>query len=164
MGRRLGLGLVIAFLSGGVLSSASIALSHADLAPADEYFGPTKMSPLEITNRINDAERHGASYRGLMTTQTAIEDWTHKYPGDPWIPQREYRMSHLFAHLHSHDGNAEAAHCRTFMRQHFPGEHYTIAAEHEGGTQVAKAPAKTGTAHTSRKTPAKKKKKFLGIF
>jgi hypothetical protein len=107
------------------------------------------MSPLEITNRIGDAERHGASYGGLMTTQSAIEDWTRKYPDDPWIPQREYRMSHLFTRLHSHGGDLEASQCRTFMRAHFPADRYTIAAEHE--------------THATTKVAAKKKHHFLGV-
>jgi hypothetical protein len=58
-----------------------------------------------------------------MTTQAAIEDWTHKYPADPWIPAREYRMWRLFARLHSHAGNAEAAHCRAFLHALFTHHH-----------------------------------------
>ena len=100
-------------------SCAGGADARSRLAPADEYFGPTGMSPLEITNRIHDAEVRGGSYRGLMTTQAAIEDWTRKYPADPWIAPREYRVSHLFSQLHSHAGDAEAAHCRAFLREHF---------------------------------------------
>lgn len=107
----------------GILVFASVAgAAHARtrLAPADEYFGPTKMSPLEITNRIRDAERgRGESYRGLMSTQAAIEDWTSKYPADPWIAPREDRIARLFAQLHSNDGNREASHCRDFLRSHF---------------------------------------------
>jgi hypothetical protein len=77
------------------------------------------MSPLEITNRIHDAEIRGPSYRGLLATQAAIEDWTRKYPADPWIAPREYRISRLFDRLRSRQGRAEAAHCRAFMRLHF---------------------------------------------
>ncbi len=106
------------------------------------------MSPLEITNRIGDAERRGSTYGGLMSTQSAIEDWTRKYPDDPWIPQREYRISHLFARLHSRGGDAEAALCRSFMRVHFPRDRYTVAAERE--------------THAS-KVAAKKRHHFLGI-
>ena len=114
----------------------------SQLAPADEYFGRAKMSPLEITNRVRDAEVRGESYQGLMNTQSAIEDWTRKYPADPWIPSREYRMSNLFVRLHSHDGDAEAAHCRAFLQAHFPGSSY---------------------ARTAPKKIAKKKHHFLGI-
>jgi hypothetical protein len=145
----LALGLVLPVLS---------AQGHSTMAPADEYFGPTKMSPLEITNRIHDAQRGRASYGGLMSTQGAIEDWTRKYPGDPWIPSREYQMSHLFAGLHSHAGNAEAAHCRSFERQHFAGSSYAVAAQRESGAHHATR------ARTSKKSTAKKRKKFLGIF
>jgi hypothetical protein len=133
LGRRTA--LIISLGAGLALVCGPAAPCRSRLAPADEYFGPTHMSPLEITNRIGDAEHRGAGYRGLMTTQSAIEDWTRKYPDDPWIPQREYRMSHLFARLHSHDGDAEAAQCRAFMRAHFPRDRYTLASEHE--TQLA---------------------------
>lgn len=157
----------------GLALPALSVQAHSTMAPADEYFGPTKMSPLEITNRIHDAQRGRDSYSGLMSTQSAIEDWTRKYPGDPWIPSREYEMSHLFNGLHSHAGNAEAAHCRSFERQHFPGSSYALAAERESGTHtahVAHASVHASAQHASqgkhpaKKTAAKKHKKFLGIF
>ena len=119
------------------------------LAPADETFGRTRISPLEITQRIKDAERHGASYRGLMSLQGAIEDWTRRYPSDPWIAPREYRMSLLFAHLHSTVGNEEAASCRDFLQAHFPTANYIVAVHHDA---------------ISRRLPAAPKKHhFLGI-
>ncbi|HLX26199.1 MAG TPA: hypothetical protein VKR05_04345 [Candidatus Cybelea sp.] len=109
----------IAFMGCCSVAGVSTAAARLRLAPADEYFGPTKMSPLEITNRIHDAEIRGASYPGLISTQAAIEDWTHKYPADPWIAPREYRMSRLFQSLHSREGSTEAAHCRAFLHSHF---------------------------------------------
>lgn len=156
-------GCIFAIVFAGLVTAPAIVHAGARLAPADEYFGRAKMSPLEITNRIRDAERGRASYAGLMTTQYSIEDWTHKYPDDPWIPSREYRMSHLFARLHSPQGNAEAAHCRSFLRVHFAGSSFAIAAErgapHAAAKPLPKAPAKTAVA----KTPAKKRHRFLGI-
>lgn len=107
---------------GAVVTTA--AQSRTRLAPADEYFGQMKMSPLEITNRITDAERGRASYGGLLNTQGAIEDWAVKYPADPWIASREYRMARLFAGLHSTAGANAAARCRTFLRTHFPAGRY----------------------------------------
>jgi len=139
---------------GLLLLCAASATADTRLAPADEYFGPTKMSPLEIANRIHDAQRRGASYRGLMSTQSAIEDWTAKYPADPWIPPREYQMSRLFTRLHSHDGNAEADRCRWFLRAHFPATRYAAAAERD--TRGAYKAVAT-------KKAAKKKHRFLGI-
>jgi hypothetical protein len=104
------------------------ALADTKLAPADEYFGHMKMSPIEITNRITDSERGSASYNWLSLTQNAIEDWTHKYPADPWIPSREYRLAELFVTLHTPAGDAAAAHCRNFLHRYFPRLHFHFVA------------------------------------
>lgn len=103
-----------------VAASATTASAHVKLAPADEYFGRMKMSPLEITNHIADGERRRAGYSVLTLTQNAIEDWTSKYPADPWIPSREFRLTQLFLSLHSHAGYLAALHCRSFIHRHFP--------------------------------------------
>lgn len=111
------------------------AVADDNLAPVDEYFGPTRMSPLEVTNRISDAERGGSNYDGLMNTQSAIEDWTEKYPNDPWIAPREIRLFKLFSALHSDEGDIEAGHCRQFIHEHFPQVEYGILAVEPGGSQ-----------------------------
>ena len=103
-----------------VAASAAAAPAHTKLAPADEYFGRLNMSPIEITNRIADGERGNSSYNVLTLTQNAIEDWTSKYPGDPWIPSREFRITELFFSLHSQAGYLAALHCRNFLHRHFP--------------------------------------------
>lgn len=109
-----------------VLVCGTSAAAGSRLAPADEYFGRMGMSPLEITNRIRDAEIRGAAatYHVLLATQAALEDWAAKYPLDPWIAPRELRLYRLFAHMGSQDGNAAAAHCRVFLRRHFPKLRY----------------------------------------
>jgi|HubBroStandDraft_5_1064220.scaffolds.fasta_scaffold08439_7 hypothetical protein len=107
-----------------VAASAARASAHAKLAPADEYFGRMKMSPIEITNRISDGERGSSSYNVLTLTQNAIEDWTRKYPGDPWIPSREFRITELFMSVHSQSGYLAALRCRGFLHHHFPKLHF----------------------------------------
>ncbi len=102
-----------------IAASTTCVQAHTKLAPADEYFGHMKMSPIEITNRISDAERGGSSYNVLSLTQNAIEDWTHKYPADPWIPSRELRIAELFTTLHTPTGDMAAAHCRQFLHSIF---------------------------------------------
>ena len=173
----------LAVLTASSLVWPARAAAHSRLAPADEYFGRMQMSPIEITNRINDAERRGPSYTGLMNTQAAIADWTRKYPDDPWIPPREYRMERLFVRLHSRGGNAEAADCRAFMRAHFPGDRYTVAALRDASPQVARKPATatvarrpasaghktsvkqtTSAKRTVAKNATKKHHRFLGIL
>lgn len=111
--------LALAFTGGLVLTTALPAESKQREAPADEYFGRFKMSILEITNRIKDAERGSPGYGGLLNTQAALEDWAHKYPADPWLPSREFRLWRLFSGFHSPDADAEAQHCRSFFHSHW---------------------------------------------
>jgi hypothetical protein len=73
-----------------------VALPH-DLrltrtAPADEYFGNLKMSPIGVHNeivRINKYLDVGWGYRmahdGLLLA-TSIDDWQHQYPHDETLP------------------------------------------------------------------------------
>jgi hypothetical protein len=138
---------IVSILSASVLAGTACVQARSRLAPADEYFGPTAMSPLEITNRIHDAEVRGGSYPGLLNTQAAIEDWTRKYPGDPWIPPREYRMSRLFGNLHSRAGAAEAARCRAFIRDHF------LKGGTTHHTELTPNPAAAGRAAGAGSTP-----------
>jgi hypothetical protein len=91
-----------AALTLSLLFVASITVARADIsnsAPADEYFGPSQQSVLEIRNRLNDYDQRdpGAMLDPEVTSsldhlEGAILDWQHKYPGDPWLPEA---MSHL---------------------------------------------------------------------
>ncbi len=85
-----------ALVSLTILLVASFQVARADIsysAPADEYFGPSSQSVLEIRNRLNDFDQRdgrdmldssvGASLDHL---EIAILDWQHKYPRDPWLP------------------------------------------------------------------------------
>ncbi|HEY0797915.1 MAG TPA: hypothetical protein VGD50_02135 [Candidatus Baltobacteraceae bacterium] len=130
-----------------------LASVHADpkLAPADEYFGPMHMSPIEITNRINDAERLEAPPMSLLLlTQAAIEDWTRQYPDDTWIPQREYRMARLFGQIGDDQAQQMAAWCHTFLQQHFPGNRYTLRADAElGRADAMESPDASGGSGSS---------------
>jgi hypothetical protein len=86
-----------------VLLVACIQAARADVntnaAPADEYFGPTKQSVLEIRNRLDDYDKQDV--RAMLDPsvsmylnhlQLAIRDWQSKYPRDPWLPS-------ILAHL-----------------------------------------------------------------
>lgn len=78
---------------------AARADTPSNAAPADEYFGPSKQSVLEIRNRLDDYDKRdtrdmldpGAA-ASLNHLEMAILDWQHKYPRDPWLPRT---LSHL---------------------------------------------------------------------
>jgi hypothetical protein len=62
-------------------------------APADEYFGPNRLSNLGIRNAIRDMNLEGTSPLALplqldriAAVQAALALWSDKYPNDSWLP------------------------------------------------------------------------------
>ena len=93
-----------------LLCAAPAAAALRDLAPADEYFGPLKESPVGITNRLRDAERGNPDCGYLSMLQKSLEDWHARYPRDTWIMSREKRLARLFERFHSPAGETAAQH------------------------------------------------------
>jgi hypothetical protein len=62
-------------------------------APADEYFGPNRLSNLGVRNAIRDMNLEGTSPLALpiqldriAAVQAALALWSDKYPDDSWLP------------------------------------------------------------------------------
>jgi hypothetical protein len=68
-------------------------------APADEYFGHTKLSPLGVRNAMARIDKYlDAGWGDRMTQETlwvvdALEDWQHQYPRDYELP-RLYKIAY----------------------------------------------------------------------
>ncbi|HTW82479.1 MAG TPA: hypothetical protein VMD91_00250 [Candidatus Sulfotelmatobacter sp.] len=66
-------------------------------APADEYFGHTKLSPIGVENEITRIGKYlDAGWGGRMTKETlwvvdSLDDWQHQYPRDYELP-RLYKL------------------------------------------------------------------------
>jgi len=94
-----------AFLCTVLLASSLAAVSaRTRLAPADEYFGHSKMSILEMNNRLRDGTfraKHRARARDVLRdalrTEDAMLDWTRKYPRDPWVAHYWWRLASLYS-------------------------------------------------------------------
>lgn len=67
-------------------------------APADEYFGRTKLSPIGVRNEITRIGKYlDAGWGGRMTQDTlyvidSLEDWQHQYPRDYELPRLYKRV------------------------------------------------------------------------
>ena len=146
----LALSLVPGLAFGAVTKTAPAHAVHPapappKVAPADEYFGRMKMSILGITNSIRDTglrENYDPTnaakyYTTLALTEDALEDWSHKYPQDSWIPRRAYDMSHDFWLMHTPQGNSEAQRCRNILFRSFPKNHWAVIARKESAATFA---------------------------
>jgi len=83
--------------SARVIPTIGHVLSHEAYlvitAPADEYFGQTKLSPLGVRNELARIGKYlDAGWGNRMTKDTlwvidSLEDWQHQYPRDYELPR-----------------------------------------------------------------------------
>ncbi len=70
-------------------------------APADEYFGQTRLSPIGVRNELSRIGKYlDAGWGGQMTKETvyvidSLDDWQHQYPRDYELPRLYKRVFDL---------------------------------------------------------------------
>jgi hypothetical protein len=76
-------------------------------APADEYFGSSKMSLLGIRNQLHDLSlqydldhtaRTGIYHKALIA-EASLRDWAKKYPMDTPLARDVYLLDHLYGKI-----------------------------------------------------------------
>ena len=106
------------------------AISHdarmSITAPADEYFGRTKLSVIGIRNYIKDIGAHldvgwGARMTGqAMDVADAIDDWHRQYPRDFALPQTLYTTYQLLGRIDSPEAKSTAQFVRKILVLEYP--------------------------------------------
>ncbi|TAM74669.1 hypothetical protein EPN44_10745 [bacterium] len=110
---------------------AKQAAQRADpprLAPADEYFGRMKMSPIGIGNEIHDIglllKYDPANSSRLVgrarLTEDALLDWRARYPSDTWLAKDTYMMARVDAMFYDRESHARAWSLMMWVAQRFP--------------------------------------------
>ena len=108
--------MLCGLLCAALLASCfATALARYRLAPADEYFGRSKMSILEINNRLRECTfraqhgvRAGVILGDARRTEDAMTDWGRKYPADPWLAHYWWRLASLYSLMPSSTAHARA--------------------------------------------------------
>lgn len=106
------------------------------LAPADEYFGPMKMSILGIKNEIRDltiryevrADGDHHLSKSIMTiallTEASLADWEKRYPSDGQLARDVYFLQKLYAKIDSDDARAKAKSCSQWLLTRYTASWY----------------------------------------
>jgi hypothetical protein len=97
-------------------------------APADDYFGSTKISAIGIRNTVNALARryHERSIadddlvHDAKLAEAAAYDWQRHYPRDPWIPSTLFRLDVLFGGVQSTNARSHAMSLATFLAKAYP--------------------------------------------
>jgi hypothetical protein len=120
-------------------------------APADEYFGPSKMSLLGIRNQLHDLslqydidhDARNAIYGKAVVAETSLRDWAKKYTNDPALPRDVYLLGHLYGKIGLADGIKREASVQHWLLVKYPTTWYAkdekkrIAYEKTHSHQVA---------------------------
>ena len=99
------------FLSAG----AATKIDHS-AAPADEYFGPQKMSALSIRMRIDELGRryHARTIsdadllHDASLADAALHVWRDHYPRDSWLAPTAFHLEQLYQAVQSPEARAAA--------------------------------------------------------
>jgi hypothetical protein len=98
-------------------TSQDSAPENAELAPADEYFGRSRLSILGMRNSIKDisARIYSASqddlsalYHKLTIVEDAVLDLKDQYPEDTWLPQLGLSLAQAFLRIPFHTAQIHA--------------------------------------------------------
>jgi len=95
-------------LRAGLAQAAQYLVVAAPLrggeAPADEYFGPYRLSSLSIRNAISDMTIEGNSPLALPlqldrieAVRSALPLWAQAYPSDPWVPSATFKFAQFLS-------------------------------------------------------------------
>jgi len=96
-------------------------------APADEYFGSKKYSPIGVHNelvRINKYLDAGWGYRmepDALEVDSAVEDWQKQYPHDPTLPAALFASMQLLARVETPGAKLAAERLKTLLLVQYAG-------------------------------------------
>jgi hypothetical protein len=101
-------------------------------APADEYFGPLKLSPLSVRTSI---DKLGRAYQARTKSdhdilhqaadlETALRLWRHQYPRDPWLAPTAYHLAQLYAEVQTPEARKHATAMLKYVDAYFGSSRY----------------------------------------
>jgi hypothetical protein len=123
--------VVLGFVSAnGAASRDPVSLSL--IAPADEYFGRQKLSPIGIRHKVfslkddlHHARAHPDSIQhDAQLLEDALHDWFTRFPQDPWLPATAWNLATLYEELPGTDAQNRALAALHFVRDSFTGTPY----------------------------------------
>ncbi len=109
-------------------TAPAMASQPSNSAPADQYFGPLKMSALGVRNRLSAL---GKRYHArTITNDDIIHDaklieasmaaWQQAYPHDPWVVSTYFHLEQVYQAVQSSNGRTHATIVLKFIAKEYP--------------------------------------------
>jgi hypothetical protein len=121
--------------------SAQTTVAFSKSAPADEYFGPLKMSVLGIKNtivetsaRLDNAPSDDDALRNANLVEASVREWEAKYPHDAWLPRTILALHRVYRRMASQEANLHAVDMAAWLIAKYPesAEAHGLRAELAG--------------------------------
>jgi hypothetical protein len=121
--------IAVALLLSVAAPAAAQPAAPAKVAPADEYFGPLKMSILGIRNSLkteivklesNADVDTGDAFRHAAFVEKSIREWESKYPADSWLPRSVMALHRVYLRIASADAERSAAETAAWLLERYP--------------------------------------------
>jgi len=129
--RRIALALVVGFTMGQAAVS--------DLAPADQYFGHTHISILELRHKTlalkDDLHKRRHSPSDIAHDASALTDaffdWATRFPKDPWLPRTGWELATLYEELPGPEARDSALQLLHFIGDHYPSSSFAQQSQRD---------------------------------
>jgi hypothetical protein len=131
----------LTFVAAAPLSAQTTVALISQSAPADEYFGPLKMSVLGIKNsivetsaRLDTAPGDEESLRNASLVEASVREWAAKYPRDTWLPRTILALHRVYRRMALEEANSHAVDMAAWLIAKYPesGEARSLRTELAG--------------------------------
>jgi hypothetical protein len=121
--------IAVALLLSVAAPGAAQSTTLAKAAPADEYFGPLKMSILGIRNTLKDEFVRlesaadvdtGDAFRHAAFVEKSIREWERKYPADSWLARSVLALHRVYVRIGSDEADRSAAQTAAWLLERYP--------------------------------------------
>lgn len=115
------------------------AASVAHCAPADEYFGPLRLSVMgvrnmlsETTSRIDRGEFDSEStLKHLALVEASLRDWEARYPADSWIPHMVFVLHRAYRGMATEEASLRSIDVASWLMRDYASSHEAQALRFE---------------------------------
>jgi hypothetical protein len=110
-------------------TTVALKMESVRVAPADEYFGPLKLSILGMRNVLRDAKLRLERVAGdepqqefsrAKLTEACVRDWAAKYPRDGWLPGTLLSLRELYAKIGTDESRERAVNVTSWLIECYP--------------------------------------------
>ncbi len=122
----------------GYVESHAVA-GTSQLAPADEYFGPLRLSVLGVRNHLADTsvrlDRGNADTAGTMKhlalLEASVRDLEAKYPADTWLPRMVLDLQRTYRKVGTEEASLRSIDIASWLLHNYRGSHEAQALRSE---------------------------------